>query len=98
MCILYTTVVGSNSQGFIHQDFTKFRNTLCQKTSSVLYLLFFPCFLQGGMKAVLWTNAFQMVVLFGCLMTLIVKGSIDAGGLNTVWRTADEGGRLNVTQ
>ena len=49
------------------------------------------------MKAVLWTNAFQMMVLFGCLITLIVKGSIDAGGLNTVWRTADEGGRLNVT-
>ena len=49
------------------------------------------------MKAVLWTNAFQMVVLFGCLITLIVKGIIDAGGLNTVWRTADEGGRLDVT-
>ena len=50
------------------------------------------------MKTVLWTDAFQMLILLGCLITLIVKGTIDAGGLSTVWQTAERGGRLDVTK
>ncbi len=46
----------------------------------------------------LWTDAFQMTILFCVLLVLLIKGSADAGGISEVWRVADRGGRLDVTK
>ncbi|GBM51480.1 Sodium-coupled monocarboxylate transporter 1 [Araneus ventricosus] len=49
----------------------------------------------GGMKAVLWTDVFQSVLMFFALLSVIVKGSIDVGGFPEVLSIAEKGGRLN---
>ena len=46
------------------------------------------------MKAVLWTDTIQMIIMFGAMLAIIVKGSFDVGGFGSVWHAADEGGRL----
>lgn len=49
----------------------------------------------GGMKAVLWTDVLQSVLMFLALLSVIIKGSIDMGGFQEVLNTAEKGGRLN---
>ncbi|XP_014671169.1 PREDICTED: sodium-dependent multivitamin transporter-like [Priapulus caudatus] len=48
----------------------------------------------GGMKAVIWTDTFQMLVIFVGLLVVIVKASVDIGGIGEVFRISNEGGRL----
>lgn len=36
---------------------------------------------------------FQTIVIFGALITVIIKGTIDAGGLSEVWFKAKESQR-----
>ncbi|CAL1268855.1 unnamed protein product [Larinioides sclopetarius] len=49
----------------------------------------------GGLKAVLWTDVFQISLMFVTLLILFTAGIIDAGGLSNVIDRAKEGGRLN---
>jgi Na+/proline symporter len=48
----------------------------------------------GGMKAVLWTDVFQSILMFSAMIIIIVKGTYDVGGVDTVWQRALEGGRI----
>lgn len=48
----------------------------------------------GGMKAVMWTDAFQMIVMFGAMLTVVIKGCLDAGGLEVVWEKNVQGNRI----
>ncbi|CAL1267179.1 unnamed protein product [Larinioides sclopetarius] len=50
------------------------------------------CFL-GGIKAVLWTDAFQGILMFLCLITIYIVGIREVGGLATVYERAKEGDR-----
>ncbi|GIY67643.1 putative sodium-dependent multivitamin transporter [Caerostris extrusa] len=50
----------------------------------------------GGMKAVLWTDVLQALLMYVGLIAIVVKGSLDVGGIHTVWTRAREGGRLVV--
>ncbi|XP_051548007.1 sodium-coupled monocarboxylate transporter 2 [Myxocyprinus asiaticus] len=50
----------------------------------------------GGLKAVVWTDAFQMVVMVVGFLTVLIQGSSRAGGIESVWSTAHTGGRLQV--
>ncbi|XP_070575500.1 sodium-dependent multivitamin transporter-like [Ptychodera flava] len=50
----------------------------------------------GGMKAVIWTDVFQFLVIVGSLVTVIVLGTIEAGGLEKVWETNKQDGRLDI--
>ncbi|CAD5116252.1 unnamed protein product [Dimorphilus gyrociliatus] len=50
----------------------------------------------GGMKAVVWTDVFQMLLMFCGMLAVIIKGSISVGGMNEVWKIADRGGRLKL--
>ena len=47
------------------------------------------------MKAVLWADAVQSLVMVTGIMSVIVVGISKVGGLGEVWRIADEGGRIN---
>ncbi|XP_035227711.1 putative sodium-dependent multivitamin transporter [Stegodyphus dumicola] len=50
----------------------------------------------GGMKAVLWTDVFQTILMYVCLLTIVIKGCLDLGGITQVFRIAHDGGRLVV--
>lgn len=47
------------------------------------------------MKAVIWTDVFQSVVMLGGLLTMIIMGIVHVGGVSVVFERACDGGRLN---
>ncbi|XP_036003001.1 solute carrier family 5 member 6a isoform X2 [Fundulus heteroclitus] len=49
----------------------------------------------GGLKAVIWTDVFQTVVMFAGQLTVIVVGAGQAGGMAEVWRKAVNGSRIS---
>ncbi|NWR83231.1 SC5AC protein, partial [Furnarius figulus] len=50
----------------------------------------------GGLKAVVWTDAFQMIVMVAGFVTVLVRGTSLNGGPTKVWEDAHEGSRLNI--
>ncbi|XP_055048509.2 sodium-coupled monocarboxylate transporter 2 [Misgurnus anguillicaudatus] len=50
----------------------------------------------GGLKAVVWTDAFQMVVMVVGFLTVLIQGASKAGGVASVWNASQAGGRLEV--
>ncbi|KAM6394528.1 LOW QUALITY PROTEIN: sodium-coupled monocarboxylate transporter 2-like [Pluvialis apricaria] len=50
----------------------------------------------GGLKAVVWTDAFQMIVMVAGFVTVLVRGTTLNGGSTKVWEDAYEGSRLNI--
>jgi len=53
---------------------------------------------QGGIKAVVWTDALQMVILLGGLVTIAALGSAKLGGGSVVWNAASLDGRINFNE
>ena len=51
--------------------------------------------MQGGMKAVIWTDFVQMLIMIGGMLALTIKGTIDAGGANHVYEYAINNSRIN---
>ncbi|XP_062863496.1 solute carrier family 5 member 6 [Trichomycterus rosablanca] len=49
----------------------------------------------GGLKAVIWTDVFQTVVMFAGQLAVIIVGVQKAGGLSEVWRKVTEGDRIS---
>ena len=47
------------------------------------------------MKAVIWTDTFQIVIMFLGLFAIIIKGSYDHGGFGNIWDMMEEGERIN---
>lgn len=52
----------------------------------------------GGIKGVVWTDVVQSVIMYGSLVIIMIKGTLDLGGLGVVWQRNLEGGRLNVPE
>ncbi|KAA8581902.1 hypothetical protein FQN60_008642 [Etheostoma spectabile] len=50
----------------------------------------------GGLKAVIWTDVFQTVVMFAGQLAVIVVGVQQAGGVSEVWRKVREGNRISA--
>jgi sodium-coupled monocarboxylate transporter 8/12 len=50
------------------------------------------------MKAVMWTDVFQMFVVYAGLLTVIIQGTIAVGGADKVWAKAKEGNRLKILE
>ena len=46
------------------------------------------------MKAVIWNDVFQAVVMLGGLVAVVVKGSQEVGGFGRVWDLLEKGDRL----
>ena len=53
---------------------------------------------KGGIKAVVWTDAIQMIILLGGLFALAILGSMRVGGAEAVWRIAVDTGRINFDE
>ena len=49
---------------------------------------------KGGLKAVVWTDVFQMTVAFIGFIAIIIKGSVDLGGFSEIWRINEQGKRI----
>lgn len=47
------------------------------------------------MKAVIWTDVFQIIIMFSGMIAIIIKGTYDVGGISELWRINAENGRLN---
>lgn len=48
----------------------------------------------GGLKAVVWTDTLQFVLMIGAVCCVIFLGLRETGGLMNVLETADRGGRI----
>ncbi|XP_075391970.1 sodium-dependent multivitamin transporter isoform X3 [Tenrec ecaudatus] len=49
----------------------------------------------GGLKAVIWTDVFQTLVMFLGQLAVIIVGSAKVGGLGHVWEVAAQNGRIS---
>nr|XP_055041608.1 solute carrier family 5 member 6a [Misgurnus anguillicaudatus] len=49
----------------------------------------------GGLKAVIWTDVFQTIVMFAGQLAVIIVGTHQAGGISEVWRKAQNGSRIS---
>ncbi|XP_071640868.1 sodium-coupled monocarboxylate transporter 1, partial [Temnothorax longispinosus] len=56
--------------------------------------IFYTCV--GGLKAVVWTDFFQTFIMFGSMLLITIKGTVDVGGLSLVIRRNLESGRLEL--
>lgn len=50
----------------------------------------------GGLKAVIWTDVLQLVIMLVGFVLVIARGAVLRGGLTKVWEDAQEGGRLHA--
>lgn len=48
----------------------------------------------GGMKAVMWTDSFQTIMMIMGLLIVLIKGSMEVGGFGNAWNIASENGRI----
>ena len=48
------------------------------------------------MKAVVWADTLQMLIMFAGQLAILVQVSTRMGGLGEVFRIAQEGGRINL--
>ncbi|XP_041452150.1 LOW QUALITY PROTEIN: sodium-coupled monocarboxylate transporter 1 [Drosophila obscura] len=54
--------------------------------------IFYTCI--GGLKAVVWTDVIQTIIMFGAMALVLIKGTLDIGGPSVVWQRAQETARL----
>jgi len=50
----------------------------------------------GGIKAVMWTDTFQALCMFGSFLAIIIKGNFDAGGASEVFDKNYQSGRVEL--
>uniref|UniRef100_H0VEQ5 Solute carrier family 5 member 12 n=1 Tax=Cavia porcellus TaxID=10141 RepID=H0VEQ5_CAVPO len=50
----------------------------------------------GGLKAVVWTDAFQMIVMIVGFLTVLIQGSIKTNGFHNALEHAGNGSRLQI--
>ncbi|XP_025056165.1 sodium-coupled monocarboxylate transporter 2 [Alligator sinensis] len=50
----------------------------------------------GGLKAVVWTDAFQFVVMVLGFLTVLIQGTLLNGGPSMIWERANNGSRLTI--
>lgn len=50
------------------------------------------------MKAVIWNDVFQALVMLGGLLAVLIVGVRKVGGFGEVWDRLDRGGRLNFIE
>ena len=76
------------------------RNSLYSKwfLSDLRKLATQACMFQGGIKAVVWTAAVQMIILLVGLIAVAALGSVKAGGGEEVWKIAKDTGRVVFDQ
>ncbi|VDI35731.1 Hypothetical predicted protein [Mytilus galloprovincialis] len=49
----------------------------------------------GGIKAVIWTDVFQSLIMVVGITAFLIQGTILSGGMKSTWSIANDNGRLN---
>ena len=52
-------------------------------------------FIKGGIRAVIWNDVFQAVVMLGGLVAVLIVGVHKVGGFGNVWDSLEKGQRLH---
>ena len=71
----------------------------CLSVRLLLFGIFLVCIFYtavGGIKAVMWTDTFQAVCMFGSFLAIILKGNYDAGGSSRVFDVNYQSGRVEL--
>nr|XP_026496581.1 sodium-coupled monocarboxylate transporter 1-like [Vanessa tameamea] len=50
----------------------------------------------GGLQAVVWTDVIQITSMVGAMALVAIKGTVDVGGIGTVWNRNMESGRIEA--
>lgn len=50
----------------------------------------------GGLRGVIWTDVFQAAVIIIAMVSFVIRGTVVAGGVETVWNRMLVGGRNNL--
>lgn len=50
----------------------------------------------GGIKAAVWSDALQFVIMFGSLVLVVFIGTISSGGVSNVLEKFAAGQRMNI--
>ena len=50
------------------------------------------------MKAVLWTDTIQIMIMFAGLLASLIQGSIVTGGFANAWNIAAQNGRIHFSE
>jgi solute carrier family 5 (sodium-coupled monocarboxylate transporter), member 8/12 len=53
---------------------------------------------QGGLQAVVWTDVIQTIIMFGAVVLVAVKGTLDIGGLGVVLERNWNSGRIEAAK
>ncbi|XP_046805699.1 sodium-coupled monocarboxylate transporter 1-like [Lucilia cuprina] len=53
---------------------------------------------RGGLKAVIWTDVIQTVIMIGSIVFVIIKGTIDVGGVEVVFERNWNTGRIELPE
>ena len=69
-------------------------SNICFQEFVIYYFAFTMKYVQGGIKAVMWTDTFQGAVMFGSFLAVIIKGNFDACGAKVVWDRNYQSGRI----
>lgn len=56
------------------------------------------CLKQGGMKAVIWTDVFQTIVMLLGFVAIFIQGTVLVGGPALVVEIANNGSRINFDE
>ncbi|XP_044735644.1 sodium-coupled monocarboxylate transporter 1-like [Chrysoperla carnea] len=59
-----------------------------------LVCIFYTCV--GGIRAVVWTDVIQSFVMYGSILLVVIKGTIDVGGINVVLKRNYDSGRIEL--
>lgn len=63
------------------------------KEFSINFVLFCPL-----QKAVVWTDVIQIILMYGTLVLIVIKGTMDVGGLSVVIARNYESGRFEAPE
>lgn len=58
--------------------------------------VFYTCL--GGIRAVIWTDVIQIVIMFGVMILIMIKGTADVGGLGFLLQKNWESGRIEAPE
>jgi len=80
--------------------YTKYNNdittTRSLPTDHVIWCVYFPHLFQGGLRAVVVTDIFQICTVLIGILGLFIKGAIDAGGIDKVFSQIMSSQRLQL--
>lgn len=48
----------------------------------------------GGIKAIIWTDVLQAIIMIGAIAFIVIKGTINVGGFGVIWERNMAAGRL----